>query len=60
MKLSSVSKEIWNNINVKGLLPVATNGGTYDRCASSLSEAENEYLLGVSKNISAPDIIIFS
>ena len=36
-----------------------TNGGTYDRCASSLSGASDAYLLGVRKYGAEIYLIVF-
>ena len=59
MKISSLSKEIWSNIDDKYLFPVAANGGTYRICDSYISKYYKEYLIGTIKHGDELNLIIF-
>ena len=58
MKLLSVVKDRWNNIDEKEFFHVATNFGTYGRCDSSISGAGNAPLLDVRKNRAKINLLI--
>ena len=58
MKLSSVSKDRWNNIDYKELFYVQHNCVTYGRFSFSLSVTGNASLLGVIKHGYSLDLCI--
>ena len=59
MKLTSVVKYIYNNIDYKYLFPVSTYFGSYCMCASLLSKASNSSLFCGEKHGFALALTIF-